>query len=169
MPYQDHKEASKGSVDCAVVTVSDTRTEETDESGKIMKDLLTAAGHRVVHYEIVKDEPDQIRGLLSRLAEGGRCQAVLLNGGTGISRRDTTFEAVASLLEKRLDGFGEIFRYLSYGEIGSGAMLSRATAGAYRDMIVFSTPGSRNAVRLAMEKLIVPELSHLVWEIWRQK
>jgi molybdenum cofactor biosynthesis protein B len=169
MPYQDHKEASKGSVDCAVITVSDTRTEETDESGKIMKDLLAAAGHRVAHYEIVKDEPDQIRGLLARLADSGKCQAVLLNGGTGISRRDTTYEAVASLLEKRLDGFGEIFRQLSYGEIGSGAMLSRATAGAYRDMIVFSTPGSRNAVRLAMEKLIVPELSHLVWEIWRQR
>ena len=169
MPYEDHKAASKGRVDCAVITVSDTRTEETDESGKIMKDLLTAAGHRVVHYEIVKDEPEHIRGLLARLAEGGGCQAILLNGGTGISRRDTTYEAVAFLLEKRLDGFGEIFRALSYQEIGAGAMLSRATAGAYRDMIVFSTPGSRNAVRLAMEKLIVPELSHLVWEIWRQK
>lgn len=169
MPYEDHKAASKGSVDCAVITVSDTRTEETDESGKIMKDLLASAGHRVVHYEVVKDEPDLIRGLLKRLGDGGGCQAVLLNGGTGISRRDTTYEAVASLLEKRLDGFGEIFRHLSYLEIGAGAMLSRATAGAYRDMIVFSTPGSRNAVRLAMEKLIVPELSHLVWEIWRQK
>jgi molybdenum cofactor biosynthesis protein B len=167
MPYEDHQAASRGAVDCAVITVSDTRTEDTDESGKIMKDLLIAAGHRVVRYEVVKDDPDRIRGLLSRLADEGACQAVLLNGGTGISRRDTTYEAVSSLLEKRLDGFGEIFRALSYQEIGPGAMLSRATAGAYRDMIVFSTPGSRNAVRLAMEKLVVPEISHLVWEIWR--
>jgi molybdopterin adenylyltransferase len=169
VPYEDHKAASKGTVDCAVITVSDTRTPDTDESGRIMKDLLGEAGHRVVRYEVVKDDPDRIRELLARIADDGACQAVLLNGGTGISRRDATCEAVSSLLEKRLDGFGEIFRMLSYQEIGSGAMLSRAVAGAYRDMIVFSTPGSRNAVRLAMEKLIVPEISHLVWEIWRQK
>ena len=167
MPYQDHIQASKGTVDCGIITVSDTRTESTDKSGMIMKELLAASNHRVVHYEIIKDEPDQIRGVLSRFADEGSCQVILLNGGTGISRRDTTYEAVSGLLEKELNGFGEIFRYLSYQEIGSGAFLSRATAGAYRDMILFSMPGSHNAVRLAMEKLIVPELSHLVWEIWR--
>ena len=120
-------------------------------------------------YKIVLDEADQIRHLLDQIAEEGTCQALLTNGGTGIAARDTTYEAVVGLLEKRLDGFGELFRFLSWEDIGSGAMLSRAIAGVYRDLMVFCMPGSSGAVRLAMEKLIVPELSHLVWEIWRQK
>lgn len=120
-------------------------------------------------YKIVLDEADQIRHLLVQIAEEGTCQALLTNGGTGIAARDTTYEAVVGLLEKRLDGFGELFRFLSWEDIGSGAMLSRAIAGVYRDLMVFCMPGSSSAVRLAMEKLIVPELSHLVWEIWRQK
>jgi molybdenum cofactor biosynthesis protein B len=169
MGAEEHKKLAKQPVACAVITVSDTRTEANDTSGKAMRALLEQAGHSVGFYRIVKDEPEQIRQLLAELSEKGQVQTVLLNGGTGISRRDTTYEAVAGLLEKRLDGFGELFRMLSYQEIGPAAMLSRAVAGTYRDLLVFSTPGSTAAVRLAMEKLIVPELPHLVWEVWRQK
>lgn len=167
MGYTEHKTLSKETpVKCAVITVSDTRTEETDKSGKLIKELVTASGQTIAAYHIVPDEPAQISQLLDTLAE--RVDVVLLNGGTGISARDNTFEAVSGKLEKTLPGFGEIFRVLSYEEIGAGAMLSRATAGLFRQTLVFSMPGSTNAVRLAMEKLIVPELSHLVWEIIRQ-
>ena len=169
MPYEDHKKQAQAPVTCAVITVSDTRTEADDKSGKIVREHLEASGHRVGSYQIVADDPDLIRRALASVADGGTCQAVLTNGGTGIAARDTTYEAVVGLLEKRLDGFGELFRFLSWEEIGSGAMLSRAVAGVYRDLMVFCLPGSSGAVRLAMEKLIVPELSHLVWEIWRQK
>ena len=169
MGAESHRQQARQSVTCAIITVSDTRTEANDTSGKTMRELLTQAGHQVGFYTIVKDEPNDIRRLLDHLATTQTVQAVLLNGGTGISRRDTTYEAVAGLLEKKLDGFGELFRMLSYQEIGAAAMLSRAVAGTYRDLVVFSTPGSTAAVRLAMEKLIVPELSHLVWEVWRQK
>ena len=169
MPYEDHNQQAKDAVTCAVLTISDTRTEADDKSGKLIKDLLEDAGHSVGFYKIVLDEADQIRHLLDQIAEEGTCQALLTNGGTGIAARDTTYEAVVGLLEKRLDGFGELFRFLSWEDIGSGAMLSRAIAGVYRDLMVFCMPGSSSAVRLAMEKLIVPELSHLVWEIWRQK
>jgi molybdenum cofactor biosynthesis protein B len=169
MGAESHRQQARRAVTCAVLTISDTRTEATDTSGRAMKELLAQAGHAVGHYAILKDEPEQIRRTLAELATGGRVQAVLLNGGTGISRRDTTYEAVVDLLDKRLDGFGELFRMLSFQEIGAAAMLSRAVAGTYRDLMVFSTPGSTGAVRLAMEKLIVPELAHLVWEIWRQQ
>lgn len=118
---------------------------------------------------MVPDDPARIRDLVKRIIEKGDCQAILTSGGTGIAARDTTYEAVTGMLEKRLDGFGELFRFLSWDDIGSGAMLSRAVAGVYRDTMIFCMPGSSGAVRLAMEKLIVPELSHLVWEIWRQK
>ncbi|MDP6777724.1 MAG: MogA/MoaB family molybdenum cofactor biosynthesis protein [Candidatus Latescibacteria bacterium] len=169
MPYEDHAQQATDAVTCAVVTVSDTRTEADDKSGKIIMEHLEDAGHQVGLYRIVPDDAERIRQLLVEVAEGGTCQAVLTNGGTGIAARDTTYEAVTGLLEKRLDGFGELFRFLSWDDIGSGAMLSRAVAGVYRDMVVFCMPGSSGAVRLAMEKLIAPELSHLVWEIWRQK
>jgi molybdopterin adenylyltransferase len=169
MPADEHREQAKQPVTCAVITVSDTRTEANDTSGRTMRDKLEAAGHKVGFYTIVKDEPDEITKLLENLAIQGQVQAVLLNGGTGISRRDATYEAVSDLLEKRLDGFGELFRMLSYAEIGAAAMLSRAVAGTYRDLVLFSTPGSTAAVRLAMDKLIVPELAHLVWELWRQR
>ena len=169
MPAADHREQAKQPVTCAVITVSDTRTEANDTSGRTMREKLEAAGHKVGYYAIVKDEPEQITKLLEDLSTKGQVQAVLLNGGTGISRRDNTYEAVTGLLEKRLDGFGELFRMLSFQEIGAAAMLSRALAGTFRDLIVFSTPGSTAAVRLAMDKLIVPELAHLVWELWRQK
>ncbi|MDA0748508.1 MAG: MogA/MoaB family molybdenum cofactor biosynthesis protein [bacterium] len=169
MPYEDHKQQAKDAVTCAVLTISDTRTEADDKSGKIIHDLLKDAGHTVGFYRVVPDDAEQISAFLEQIADEDTCQAVLTTGGTGIAARDTTYEAVVNLLEKRLDGFGELFRFLSWEDIGSGAMLSRAVAGVYRDMMVFCMPGSSGAVRLAMEKLIVPELSHLVWEIWRQK
>lgn len=167
MGYEDHKVLSKDTpVRCAIITVSDTRNEKTDKSGALISSMITEAGHTTSVYRIVPDEPAQIAGLLDELAS--EVEVILLNGGTGISKRDNTYEAVSGKLEKTLPGFGEIFRMLSYEEIGAGAMLSRATAGLYRDTLVFSMPGSTNAVRLAMSKLIAPELSHLVWEIIRQ-
>lgn len=169
MPYEDHVAQAKNAVTCAVLTISDTRTKANDKSGQIIKELLEEGGHQVGHYQVVKDEADQIRALIQNISQKDECQAILTNGGTGIAARDTTYEAVTSLLEKRLDGFGEIFRFLSWEDIGSGAFLSRAVAGVYKDTMIFCMPGSSGAVRLAMEKLIVPELSHLVWEIWRQK
>lgn len=169
MPYQEHKKQAEGAVCCAVVTISDTRTEADDRSGRIIRDLLEAGGHTTGFYQVVPDDPALIRDLVIRIIDKGDCQAILTSGGTGIAARDTTYEAVTGLLEKRLDGFGELFRFLSWDDIGSGAMLSRAVAGVYRDTMIFCMPGSSGAVRLAMEKLIVPELSHLVWEIWRQK
>lgn len=159
--------AERGPVTCAIITVSDTRTPETDTSGAAIRERLEAAGHQVAFYRIVKDEPDQIVALLDHLVNESTTQVLLFNGGTGISRRDTTYDALAGRLEKTLPGFGELFRMLSYEEIGAAAMLSRATAGVYRGRLVFSMPGSSNAVRLAMDRLIVPELEHLAWELTR--
>jgi molybdenum cofactor biosynthesis protein B len=147
-----------------VVTASDTRDEAQDTSGAFLRQAAAAAGHPVVAYQVVKDEPDAIRAALAGALAAG-AQAILVNGGTGISARDRTYEAVAGVLEKRLDGFGELFRMLSYAEIGSAAMMSRAVAGVWRGCAVFSMPGSSAAVRLAWEKLIAPELSHLVREL----
>jgi len=162
MAYEEHLKDSPGEVGCAVITVSDTRDEQTDKSGQLIKSLLEEDGHKVVSYRIVKDSPLQIKGELAILVENSACQAIILNGGTGIAPRDTTYDTLDKLLEKRLDGFGEIFRYLSFQEIGSGAIMSRAVAGTYRSRIVISVPGSTGAVRLAMEKLILPELGHMV-------
>lgn len=148
-----------------VITCSDTRTQETDTSGQLIRKLLEARGHTVVGYHLVKDDPAQIQLWIMRGAVNDAVQAIIINGGTGISRRDSTFEAVDEMLEKRLAGFGEIFRLLTYQDIGSPAIMSRATAGVIKGRVLFSTPGSENAVRLAMEKLILPELGHLVKEI----
>lgn len=148
-------------VTCAVITVSDTRTTATDKSGALMRSLLAVAGHQVAHYQIIKDEPDQIKALLQDLAAHPDIQTILLNGGTGIAPRDTTYDAVAELLEKELPGFGEIFRQLSYEEIGSRVIASRAVAGVYARTLIFSLPGSSKAVDLAMNALILPELVHL--------
>ncbi|RIK46349.1 MAG: molybdenum cofactor biosynthesis protein [Chloroflexi bacterium] len=161
----EHRERAPERVGCAVVTVSDTRTAETDRSGAIMRERLSAAGHSIVAYRIVKDEPEQINAVLDELLAMDECQAILFNGGTGIARRDTTFDVISRRLEKTLDGFGELFRMLSFEEIGPAAMLSRATAGVMNGRLVISTPGSSNAVTLAMERLVVPELAHLVYEI----
>jgi molybdopterin adenylyltransferase len=153
------------SVICAVLTISDTRTPDTDTSGQLMKDQLAAASHQIAHYQLVKDEPNSIAAEVKRLAERPNIQAILLNGGTGIAPRDTTYDAIAPLLTKALPGFGEIFRQLSYAEIGSRAIASRAIAGIYthadKSTLIFSVPGSSKAVKLAMEALIIPELIHL--------
>lgn len=162
---QEHRESAPDSVGCVIVTVSDTRTPETDKSGQIMRDGLERGGHTIVGYEIVKDEPDQIGSILDRYCAEEACQAILFNGGTGIARRDTTYDVIAARLEKTLVGFGELFRMLSYEEIGAAAMLSRATAGVYRGRLIISTPGSSNAVALAMDKLVAAELAHLVYEV----
>jgi molybdenum cofactor biosynthesis protein B len=148
-----------------VITCSDTRTPETDTSGQLIQKLLKEKGHSVVTYHLVKDEPALIKSRITEGIANDSVQAIIINGGTGISRRDSTFEAVDAMLEKRLDGFGEVFRYLTYQEIGSPAIMSRATAGIIKGRVLFSTPGSENAVRLAMEKLILPELGHLIKEL----
>jgi molybdopterin adenylyltransferase len=175
MGYQEHQTlAGHRSVACAVITCSDSRTHEDDESGLLIRTLLESQGHTHPFHDISKDDPQQIRGLLTQLIGRTDIQAIILNGGTGVSRRDNTFDAVAGSLTKTLPGFGELFRMLSYQSIGSGALLSRATAGIIvtpppnpRHVVVFSIPGSPNAVELAMTKLILPELSHLVWETVR--
>ncbi len=148
-----------------VITCSDTRTPDTDTSGQAIHKLLRQFGHEVVAYHLVKDEPAQITDRIKEGLVNDAVQAIIINGGTGISKRDSTFEAVDAMLEKRLVGFGEIFRYLTYLDIGSPAIMSRATAGIIKGRILFSTPGSENAVRMALEKLILPELGHLVKEL----
>ncbi len=150
-----------------VITCSDTRTPETDTSGQLIRKLLEERGHTVVGYHLVKDDPAQIQLWIARSTANEAVQAIVINGGTGISRRDSTFEAVDAMLEKRLDGFGEIFRLLTYQDIGSPAIMSRATAGIIKGRALFSTPGSEDAVRLAMEKLILPELGHLIQQLTR--
>ena len=152
-------------VNCAVITVSDTRTVETDKSGQLIRELLDTNNHIVVIYTIIPDEPAQIQTQMQQIKERRDIDAVIFNGGTGIAPRDTTYDALAQLLEKTLPGFGEIFRFLSYQEIGSRAFASRAVAGTYQGKLIFSLPGSSNAVRLAMEKLILPELVHLVGQL----
>jgi molybdenum cofactor biosynthesis protein B len=161
MGHLEHRRAGPASVQCAVVTVSDTRDRTSDSSGRLIARALLAAGHRVVSHDILKDEPRRIAARLRALAAGREARVVLLTGGTGIAARDTTHEAVARLLEKTLPGFGELFRALSYRQVGPSAMLSRAVAGTYRGMAIFSMPGSPQAVRLAMRRLILPELSHV--------
>jgi molybdopterin adenylyltransferase len=156
-----HSTPEPVSVACAVITVSDTRSPTQDSSGQTIQSQLMAAGHQVARYEIVPDEPLVIQAKLQQLGGQVGIQAVIFNGGTGIAPRDTTYDAIQALLDKELPGFGEIFRFLSYQEIGSRAIASRATAGIYRNLLVFSLPGSTNAVTLGMEKLIVPELVHL--------
>jgi molybdopterin adenylyltransferase len=148
-----------------VITCSDTRTPDTDTSGQLIQKLLKEQGHTVAAYHLVKDEPSKIKTKIKAAVTNKKIQVIIINGGTGISKRDSTFEAVDAMLEKRLVGFGEVFRYLTYQEIGSPAIMSRATAGIIKGRVLFSTPGSENAVRLAMEKLILPELGHLVKEL----
>lgn len=165
MGLAEHRRAAVEAVRCAVVTVSDTRTEATDTSGRAIVDLLQGAGHTVESKSIVRDEPEQVRTIVG--AHLGRLDAVITTGGTGISSRDTTSDALEQFLQRRIDGFGELFRALSYEEIGSAAMLSRATAGIAHGTLLFVLPGSENAVRLAMTRLILPELGHLVHELRR--
>ncbi|WP_026583480.1 MogA/MoaB family molybdenum cofactor biosynthesis protein [Bacillus sp. J33] len=162
----EHKKEAPKEVKCKVVTVSDTRDQETDKSGKLMIQLLEEAGHSIADYVIVKDETASIREAVLKGCEDPNIDAVLTNGGTGIALRDVTIETVRELFDKEMDGFGELFRMLSYTEdIGSAAILSRAAAGSVNHTAVFSTPGSSGAVRLAMNKLILPELGHVVREL----
>ena len=163
--HHEHKARAPKSARVAVITCSDTRTKENDTGGAAIVDGLKAAGHALVSHEIVRDEPALILAAIERAAGA---QAVLITGGTGISSRDSTFEAVSALLARPLPGFGELFRMLSYAEIGSAAMLSRAAAGVTRDgRLIFAMPGSPSAVKLAMEKLVLPELGHLLEELAR--
>jgi molybdopterin adenylyltransferase len=160
-PVAEHKAHAPARVRCVVCTVSDSKTPETDTSGQLIRELLTGAGHEVVSHHLIRDEPSQVHAVLHRACTHPSVQVVIFTGGTGIAPRDQTFEAVDLLLEKRLPGFGELFRWLSYQEIGSAAMLSRAQAGIRAGRAVFSLPGSPAACRLAVERLILPELSHI--------
>ncbi|HZA92258.1 MAG TPA: MogA/MoaB family molybdenum cofactor biosynthesis protein [Gemmatimonadales bacterium] len=160
-----HRADAPDSVRCAVLTVSDTRTPDSDSSGALIRDTLNFSAHTIVDYRIVPDEPDEIREILTNWIRRDDVQAILTNGGTGIAARDTTYDAISGMLEKRIDGFGELFRMLSWQEVGAAAMLSRAVAGVAGKTLVVAMPGSTNAVRLALTKLIVPELGHLVYEI----
>ena len=162
MSQTEHKARAPRSVRCFVVTVSDTRTDATDTSGRAIADLLTAAGHVVAGRTIVPDTADLVRETLERQLASADVQAIITTGGTGITSRDSTYEVVAALMQKRLDGFGELFRMLSFEQIGPAAMMSRACAGMSAGHILVSLPGSEPAVRLAMERLVIPELGHLV-------
>ena len=162
IPHPDTKAIA---INCAIVTVSDTRTLKTDKSGRLIRQLLTDAGHNILNYDIVKDEPKDIQKLLLEFDRSLELEAIVFNGGTGIAPRDTTYDVVNNWLDKTLTGFGEIFRYLSYQEIGSRAIASRAVAGVKNQKLIFSLPGSSNAVRLAMNELILPELNHLVRQV----
>ena len=167
MNSQTHPDTEEIIVNCAVITVSDTRNQETDKSGQIIQKLLTDSNHKIVAYNIVKDEPTAITVQIVNLATDPQLDVLIFNGGTGIAPRDTTYDAISSLLEKTLPGFGELFRFLSYQDIGSRAIASRATAGVYQSKLIFSLPGSTNAVKLAMSELILPELTHLVKQLKR--
>ncbi|MCS1350090.1 molybdenum cofactor biosynthesis protein B [Mechercharimyces sp. CAU 1602] len=169
MSMHEHKTfSSTQSVGCKVIVVSDTRNRETDENGRLLMELLEKEEFSVVGYEIVKGNIRLVQEAIQSGCENPAIDVVLTKGGTGIARYDVTYEAVSGLLEKELVGFGELFRMISYEEIGSGAMMSRALAGTIGRKAVFSIPGSRNAINLAMKKLILPELKHIVWDLHRQ-
>ncbi|MGN4713400.1 MogA/MoaB family molybdenum cofactor biosynthesis protein [Bacillus cereus group sp. MYBK222-1] len=169
MSVTEHKKQAPKEVRCKIVTISDTRTEETDKSGQLLHTLLKEAGHTVTSYEIVKDDKESIQQAVLAGYHREDVDVVLTNGGTGITKRDVTIEAVSALLHKEIVGFGELFRMISYLEdIGSSAMLSRAIGGTIGRKVVFSIPGSSGAVRLAMNKLILPELGHITFELHRQ-
>jgi len=162
-----HRSEAPPVVRCVVITVSDSRTPETDTGGQTVVDLLAAAGHEVVERHIIRDDPGPMRALLEGVGRREEVDAVLMTGGTGVGSRDQTFETVTRLFSKPLPGYGELFRMLSYHQIGPAAMLSRAAGGLLGRTVLLTMPGSTAAVRLAMEKLILPELGHLVREARR--
>ena len=166
-PADEHKAAAPSQLRCAVVTVSDTRTLETDSGGQLVVDLLTAAGHEVRRREIIPDDPEVMTPLLLSLQGEEEVEAVLMTGGTGITSRDQTYETVTQLITRPLPGYGELLRMLSYEQVGAAAMLSRATAGLMHQTVVLTMPGSPRAVELAMQKIILPELCHLAREARR--
>jgi len=159
-PHRDPENINP--LQCVVITISDTRSFAEDNSGNLIKSLLREKGHIIIGYQIIPDEPEEIT---TQLKSWHTAEVIIFNGGTGISKRDRTVEAVSGLLEQTIPGFGEIFRLLSYQTIGSRAISSRAIAGVYQEKLVFCLPGSANAVKLAMEKLILPEIVHLTQQI----
>jgi molybdenum cofactor biosynthesis protein B len=165
MSVHEHKERGKKNIRFFVVTVSDTRDESSDTSGQTIRNLLQDNQHEISGYRIVKDEPEQIENVLNEVLAIDDVDAVIVNGGTGIAPRDGTYEVVSRFLEKKLDGFGEIFRYLSYLDIGSAAIMSRAAAGSARGKVLISLPGSQGAVKLAIEKLVLGEIRHMVSQV----
>jgi molybdenum cofactor biosynthesis protein B len=167
MSYQEHKHASPQSAKCAVITTSDSRTATDDESGKYIKQRLMEAGNTITHYVILKNDAVIIGDEVKRLIEHSDVQVIITSGGTGLSKRDVTVNTIRALLEKELEGFGELFRTLSYQEIGAGAIMSRALAGVARTKIIICIPGSLGAVKLAVDKIIIPEIGHLVREATR--
>jgi len=164
-PVSEHHALAPHRVACFVLVVSDSRKLETETSGRAIVELLEGAGHSVVARALVRDEPAEVVAAIQRELTAGRARAVITTGGTGLSRRDSTFEAVTTMLEKTITGFGELFRMLSFQEIGAAAMMSRATAGIADRSVIFVLPGSEHAVRLAMSKLILPELGHIVQQL----
>ncbi|MDQ0215004.1 molybdenum cofactor biosynthesis protein B [Oikeobacillus pervagus] len=170
MSVIEHKKNAAKRIVVGIITISDTRTKETDKSGLLIKDLLHQHQHEVVFHEIVKDEKTPIQSTIQSFINSGQIDVILLNGGTGLAPRDVTIETVQPMFEKEISGFGEIFRMLSYTEdIGSAAILSRAAAGVLKQVAIFAMPGSTGAVKLAMNKLILPEIGHIVSEIKKTK
>ncbi len=167
MSYHEHKQKAPQSVNCAVLTISDTRTEPDDESGTIIKQRLTQNGHQVLSYAILKDEADAVENKLKELLSHQQIQVIITNGGTGVSHRDITVETIFPMLEKNLAGFGELFRFLTYQELGTGSIMSRAIGGVAGGKIILCLPGSPQAAKLAMDKIILPEIGHLVREATR--
>ena len=167
MGYHEHKQRAPQNVTCAVLTISDSRTEQDDESGRLIKQRLSENGHRVIFYTILKNDAGAIQKQIGALLKQGELQVIATSGGTGVSHRDITIDTVYPMLEKKLDGFGELFRYLTHREIGTGSIMSRAIAGVIQSKVIICIPGSLGAVTLAMDKIILPEIGHLVREATR--
>ena len=167
MGYHEHKQLAPKSVNCSVVVISDSRTEQNDESGKLIMQLLKSNGHKVLSYCILKNDADSIRKKIDELLNEKSLQVIINSGGTGISHRDITIEAISPTLEKKIDGFGELFRFLTYQQIGTASIMSRAMAGIVKGKVIICLPGSVKAVNLAVESIILPEIGHLVREATR--
>ena len=167
MGYEDHKHLAPQIVKCAVIIISDSRTEKTDESGKLLVEGLKNAGHEVTSFSLLKNDREAIQNKMGELLHSPEVQAIITSGGTGASKMDITIETLLPMLDKKLDGFGELFRHLTYQEIGTGSVLSRAMAGAALGKIIICLPGSLKAVKLALEKIILPEIGHMVREASR--
>ncbi|MFC1862293.1 molybdenum cofactor biosynthesis protein B [Chloroflexota bacterium] len=167
MGYQEHKEKAPRSVSCAVLTISDTRTEQDDESGKLIRQKLSQGGHRLISHAIVKNEAESIKKKINELLKQEELQVIITSGGTGVSYRDVTVDTVSSILEKKLDGFGELFRFLTYQEIGTASVMTRAIAGVVAGKIIICFPGSPAAAELVMDRIILPEIGHMVREATR--
>jgi len=165
--YQEHKQKAPRHVNCAVLTISDTRTERDNESGKLIREKLSQNGHQVMFYSILKNEADSIKKKIDELLSEEELQVIITNGGTGVSHRDVTVDTISPILEKKLDGFGELFRFLSYQEIGTASVMSRAIAGVAGGKVILCLPGSLEAANLAMDKIILPEIGHMVREATR--